>query len=135
MAYAGNKIPYYLMGSKLQNDVEYINIDAHRGWMLHDYHRNAPNVGEPSIWPNPFPAWGRLQPDYDAWLANLRAARIDLLVVTRVNIEEGVENVADAARFSIERVWAEAHPEAFRPIYGVEQRDPQFRIFQVLPAR
>ena len=135
VAYAGNKIPYYLMGSKLQNDVEYVNIDAHRGWLLHDYHRNAPSAGEPSTWPNPFPAWGRLQPDYDAWLANLRAARIDLLVVTRVNIEEGVENVADAARFPIERVWAEAHPEAFRPLYGVARPDPQFRIFQVLPPR
>ena len=134
IAYAGHKIPYYLMGSKLQNDVQYVNIDAHRDWLPHNYHRNAPNVGEPSTWPNPFPAWGRLQPDYDAWLANLRAERIDLLVVTRVNIEEGVENVADAARFPIERVWAEAHPESFRPIYGVAQNDPQFRIFQVLPA-
>ena len=134
IAYAGHKIPYYLMGSKLQNDVQYVNIDAHRDWLPHDYHRNAPNVGEPITWPNPFPAWGRLQPDYDAWLANLRAERIDLLIVTRVNIEEGVENVADADRFSIERVWAEAHPESFRPIYGVAQNDLQFRIFQVLPA-
>ena len=134
IAYAGHKIPYYLMGSKLQNDVQYVNIDAHRDWLPHDYHRNAPLVGEPTTWPNPFPAWGRLQPDYDAWLANLRVARIDLLVVTRVNIEEGVENVADAERFPIERVWAEAHPESFRPIYGVVEHDPQFQIFQVLPG-
>ena len=135
VAYAGNKIPYYLMGSRLQNDVRYVNIDAHPGWLLHDYHRHAPAVGEPTTWPNPFPAWGRLRPDYDAWLANLRAERIDLLVVMRVNIAEGIENAADAERFPIERAWAEAHPGSFRPLYGVLEGDPQFRIYQVLPPR
>ena len=135
VAYAGNKIPYYLLGSRLQNQVRYVPVDAHRDWLLHDYHRDAANVGEPTTWPNPFPTWDRLRPDYAAWLANLRAAEVDLLVVTRVNIEEGVENVADAERFPIERVWADAHPEAFRPLYGQGGRDPYFKIYQVVPAR
>ena len=134
IAYAGHKIPYYLLGSRLQNEVQYVNIDAHRDWLLHDYHRQAASLGQPTTWPNPFPVWDRLRPDYAAWLANLRAARIDLLVVTRVNIEEGVENAADADRFPIERVWADAHPESFRPIYGRLERDPRFRIYQVIPS-
>ncbi len=134
IAYAGHKIPYYLMGSNLQNDVQYVNIDQHRDWLLHDYFQHAASSGDPTLWPNPFPAWGRLHPDYTAWLANLRAARIDLLVVTRVNVEEGVENVADRDLFPIERVWAESHPEAFRPIYGVVENDPRFKIFQVKPG-
>ena len=133
VAYAGTNIPYYLLGSKLQNEVRYVNIDAHPGWLLHDYHQNAANVGEPTTWPNPLPIWDRLRPDYDAWRANLRAERIDLLVVTRVNIPEGAANAADAERFPIERGWADAHPESFRPIYGQAEHDPWFKLYQVLP--
>ena len=31
IAYAGTKIPYYLLGSQLQSDVRYVPVDAHRG--------------------------------------------------------------------------------------------------------
>ena len=133
VAYAGTKIPYYLMGSRLQNRVRYVPVDAHPDWLLHDYHRNAASVGEPTTWPNPFPTWDRLRPDYDAWLANLRDAGIELLVVVRVVPEEGAENVADAELFPIERVWADAHPEAFRPLYGQGGRDPYLKIYEVRP--
>ena len=135
IAYAGNKIPYYLMGSKLQNDVQSVNIDAHRDWLLHDYHRNAALEGKPTTWPNPFPEWDRLRPDYDAWLANLRAKDIEILVVTRVNTDDGMQYAADRDLFTIERVWAETHPEVFRPIFGPGVPDPKIRIFQVLPPR
>ncbi len=133
LAYAGIKIPYYLLGGRLQNEVRYINVDAHRDWLMHDYHRAAPGRGLPETWDNPFPGWDRLRPDYRAWLANLRAEAIQILVVARVNPAEGPHNVADREWFPIERAWADAHPEAFEPIYGVDPRDPKIRLYRVLP--
>jgi hypothetical protein len=129
VAYAGTNIPYYLLGVGLRNDVRYVNVDAHRDWLLHDYHRAAIARGEPN-WPNSRPGWDRADPDLRAWLANLDAERIQLLVVTRVNPGEGVHNVADADLFPIERQWAESHPELFEPLYGVKERDPFFRLYR-----
>lgn len=134
VAYAGTNIPYYLFGSGLRNSVRYVNVDAHRGWLLHDYHRAAAARGRAN-WPHPRPGWDRARPDYDAWLANLRAARIELLVVTRADPNEGPHNIADALGFPIERTWAERHPDAFAPLYGVAERDPFFRLYRVLPPR
>jgi hypothetical protein len=130
VAYAGTNIPYYLQGAGLRNDVRYINVDAHRDWLLHDYHRAAVNRGEPT-WPNSRPGWDRARPDFQAWLSNLQAEQIQLLVVTRVNPAEGPHNVADADRFPIERGWAESHPELFEPLYGVSERDPFFRLYRL----
>ena len=127
MAYAGTNIPYYLLGAGLRNEVRYVNVDGHRDWLMHDYHRDAMARGEPT-WPNSRPGWDRAQPDFQAWLANLQAEGIQLLVVTRVNPAEGPHNVADADRFPIERGWAESHPEFFEPLYGVA------RTGSVLPA-
>ncbi|MDR3638100.1 MAG: glycosyltransferase family 39 protein [Isosphaeraceae bacterium] len=129
VAYAGTDLPYYLLGAGLRNEVRYVNVDAHRDWLMHDYHRAA---GYPA-WPGPRPGWDRLHPDYDAWLANLRAERIQLLVVTRANPNEGRHNIADREGFPIERVWADAHPETFEPLYGEVERDPRFRLYRVRP--
>ena len=57
VAYAGTNLPYYLLGTHLRNEVRYININAHPGWLLHDYHRDARRQGLPT-WPNPWPGWG-----------------------------------------------------------------------------
>jgi Dolichyl-phosphate-mannose-protein mannosyltransferase len=134
VAYAGTNIPYYLLGNGLRNEVRYINIDRHRDWLLHDYHREARALGEGN-WPNSRPGWDRIQPDFPAWLDNLAAERIELLVVTRVNPAEGAHNVADAENFPIERQWAESHPERFKPLYGQREHDPWFRLFQVRPFK
>jgi hypothetical protein len=112
--------------------VRYINVDGHRDWLLHDYHRRAKAEGTPT-WPDPRPGWDRIRPEYNAWLANLRAERIQILVVARANPAEGVHNVADAEGFPIERGWADAHPETFAPLYGVIERDPLMRIYRVRP--
>ncbi|WP_435015886.1 glycosyltransferase family 39 protein [Tundrisphaera sp. TA3] len=133
IAYAGTNIPYYLMGGDLRNEVRYINIDAHRDWLMHDYHRAASSLGLPETWPNPYPGWDRMRPDYAAWLANLRAAGIEILVVARANVSEGSHNVADAEGFPVERGWAESHPESFQPLYGVNPPDPLFRFYRVAP--
>jgi hypothetical protein len=132
IAYAGTDIPYYLLGAGLRNEVRYVNVDAHRDWLLHDYHGAARRRGS-STWPNPRPGWDRLHPDYDAWLTNLRSERIQLLVVARAKPEEGPHNVADPQSFPIERQWAESHPETFEPLYGVSEHNPEFRIYRVRP--
>jgi Dolichyl-phosphate-mannose-protein mannosyltransferase len=130
VAYAGTNIPYYLLGDGLRNEVRYINIDRHREWLLHDYHHDALERGE-GHWPNSRPGWDRMQPEYEAWVENLDAERIELLVVTRVNPREGSHNVADREGFPIERVWADLHPERFEPLYGLRERDPWFRLYRV----
>ncbi|MGE3817925.1 MAG: ArnT family glycosyltransferase [Isosphaeraceae bacterium] len=134
IAYAGTNLPYYLFGPGLRNEVRSINVDAHRGWLLHDYHREASaRANEPVTWNHPRPGWDRMRPDYQAWLANLHAEGIDLLVVARANPVEGPHNVADAEGFPIERVWADAHPEAFTLLYGPESGDPLYRLYRVNP--
>ncbi|APW64012.1 ArnT family glycosyltransferase [Paludisphaera borealis] len=130
VAYAGTNIPYYLMGSGLRNDVRYVNIDGHPDWQMHDYHRQSRQQGQ-GLWPSSRPGWDRIGGDYEAWLANLEADRIQLLVVTRANPGEGPHNVADTENFPIERHWADAHPEVFEPLYGIAEHDPWFRLYRI----
>jgi hypothetical protein len=134
VAYAGTNIPYYLLAPGLRNEVRYVNVDVHRDWLLHDYHRDAIARGL-GLWPNSRPGWDRLRPDYRAWVDNLDAEGIQLLVVTRVNPAEGPHNVADAEGFPIERGFADAHPERFIPLYGQAERDPWFRLYRVIRPR
>jgi len=130
VAYAGTNIPYYLMGTGLRNDVRYVNVEGPPGWLMHDFHRRALAEGR-GEWPNARPGWDRERPNFDDWLANLRAERIQLLVVTRVNPGEGAHNVADAEGFPIERAWADARPDIFEPLYGSREGDPWFRLYRV----
>ena len=84
----------------MKNEVRYVNINDHRGWLLHDYHREAVAAGRPN-WPGDMPGWDREVRDFDAWLDNLDAERIDLLVVARHNRDEP---------WPIERRWADRAP-------------------------
>lgn len=132
IAYAGTDLPYYLMGSGLRHEVRYININAHRDWRLHDYHQEARSLGVPDLH-GPRPGWNRLNHDERAWLANLRAERIEWLVATRANPSEGPYNIADPQGFPIERQWADAHPETFELAYPLLEPDPLFRIYWIVP--
>lgn len=134
IAYAGTNLPYYLMGKDFRHHVEYVNVDGHRDWILHDYHRDAIARGDRPTWDHPRPGWDRIHPDYDGWLANLRARGIQLLVVAAANPDEGPFNLADPERFTIERVWADAHPDVFEPLYGQNPPDPLMKIYRVMPA-
>jgi hypothetical protein len=134
VAYAGTNLPYYLLGNNLRNHVSYVNVDEHRDWLLHDYHRLARRRGHGN-WPNPRPGWDRERPDYDAWVRNLESAGIQLLVVTRVNTSEGSHNVADREGFPIERRWADSHPDRFEPLYGGAEHDPWFRLYRFRQSR
>jgi hypothetical protein len=133
VAYAGTNFVYYLMGRGQRHDVAYVNVDAHRGWLLHDYHREAISQGLPD-WPDPRPGWDRLRTDYGAWLANLAAERIDFLFVARPDPSDGRFNLADREGYPIERVWADAHPEAFTLAYGPADGEPVARIYRVHPS-
>ena len=135
VAYAGTNLPFYLMAARLRNDVVYVPVDAHADWLLHDYHRTAADRGDPPLWDTPRPGWDRLHPDYASWRKNLLALRIDLLVVARCVPEEGPFNVADAEEFPIERVWADAHPEAFERIFPKSETGDRMRVYRVTKAR
>lgn len=140
VAYAGTNLPYYLMGRGYRNDVRYVSIDERRDWLMHDYHRAAA-LADPrmALWPYPRPGWDRLRPDYDAWLANLRAEGIDYLVLAKPGPDEGLFNIYNgnedliAGGFTIEAAWAASHPEAFKLLHGED--DPEMWIYEVLPAR
>src|SRR5262249_14298104 len=95
IAYGGTKLPYYLLGIGLRNELCYVNLDEHGGWLMHDYHRQAQRLGRPT-WPNPWPAWDRLHADYGQWLANLEARKIDLLVVASMGRPKGALPDADS---------------------------------------
>ncbi|MDB5351836.1 MAG: family glycosyltransferase, 4-amino-4-deoxy-L-arabinose transferase [Planctomycetota bacterium] len=131
VAYAGTNLPYYLMAGGLRNDVSYVNIDAHPDWLLHDYHLSARDRGDPPVWDSPRPGWDRIHPDYNAWLANLRARRIQFLVVAEANPFDGPFNIADTERFPIERSWADDHPELFELVYPRNSPDPRMRIYRL----
>ena len=131
----GPTCPYYLQGFRVRNEVRYVNIDGHRDWLMHDYQREAIRTGSgPATWPLPRPGWDRLRPDYRGWLANLRAEKIQLLVVTRANFHEVTQAIDGATGFPIERRWADAHPEAFDLLYGEQPVDPEFRLYRIKPA-
>jgi hypothetical protein len=130
IAYAGTNLVYYLMGRGQRHGVAYVNVDAHRGWRLHDYHREAIARGEPN-WPDPRPRWDRLHPDYGAWLANLEAERIDYLFVASQHSIDDLFDIADSEGYPIERAWADVHPESFTLVYGPADGDSVARIYRV----
>jgi hypothetical protein len=134
VAYAGTNLPYYLLGRGLRNEVRYVNVDRHRDWLLHDYHWEA-RAGGQGHWPNSRPGWDRIHPDFQAWLDNLDAEGIQLLVVARLNTDAGIHNAADPDRFPIERQWADSHPARFEPLYGAREQDPWFRLYRVRRPR
>ncbi|WP_165073950.1 phospholipid carrier-dependent glycosyltransferase [Paludisphaera rhizosphaerae] len=133
VAYAGTNIPYYLMGTNLRNEVRYVNVEGPADWLIHDFHRRALAEGR-GEWTNARPGWDRERPDFNAWLKNLRAEGVQLLVVTKVNPGEGSHNVADAQGFPVERGWADSHPDVFEPLYGPREGDPWFRLYRVRPG-
>jgi hypothetical protein len=129
VAYAGTNLPYYLFGSRLQNTVQYVNIDRHPTFAMHDYHRRYFDRGV-GLATSPTPDWDRREPDESAWLENMRNQQIDLLFVGFVNRSGGMHNVYDSEGFPIERTWADNNPQLFQPIHI----DPRTRLYAVKAA-
>jgi hypothetical protein len=113
VAYAGTNLPYYLLGLGLRNDVQYVNINDHADWLPHDYHRDRLRRGLFELAQDPWPQWYRTHSDFESWLANLRARRIEFLFIGRENRHGRLETVGTLPQFPIERVWADAHPDTF----------------------
>lgn len=130
VAYSGTNLAIYLMGPKLANRVEYVNVNDHADFMTHDYHLEQP-AGK-RRWDDPRPTWERLIVDYDAWRKNLMEKGIELVVVARANPDEGRANPYDRQGFPIERTWMDSHPDQFRPVYGTRENDPEMRIYEVI---
>jgi hypothetical protein len=126
VAYAGTNLPYYLFGRQLQNQVSYVNVNAHADFRLHDYHRLFASRGEP-LATNSTPDWDRRETDELAWLENLRGREIDLLFIGFTNAAGGQHNFYDAEGFPIERTWADRHPEAFTLLHA----DARTRLYAV----
>jgi hypothetical protein len=114
VAYAGTNLPYYLLGVGLRNQVHYININGDPDWLPHDYHHQRLGAGTFRLADDPFPQWHRAQPDFNAWVANLRSRRIEFLFVARENRHGRLERFPGVLPpFPIEREWADAHPALF----------------------
>jgi Dolichyl-phosphate-mannose-protein mannosyltransferase len=108
VAYSGNNLPFPLAGTDLSNDVRYVNVAGAPGELLHDFARRAAPARA-----GPEPAPYREGARYEVWLANLRAARREVLFVATLyaGVRRTIEHDADG--FPVERVWADAHPETF----------------------
>jgi hypothetical protein len=124
VAYTGNNLPFPLAGAGLSNDVRYVNVAGAPGDRLHDFARRAPGVPA-----GPEPAPYRDGARYDVWLANLRAARRDVLFVAALFPEVRATIASDADGFPIERAWADAHPDLFVLRFA----SPAARVYGVRP--
>jgi hypothetical protein len=94
---------YPAMGPGLERRALYVNV-------------NAANLDEAAAYPLCQP---RVQPDAAAWIANLRAAGVRWLDLTRT----------PPFPFAMENDWARAHPELFVPRFS----DPTNLIYELLP--
>ncbi|MBI4864039.1 MAG: hypothetical protein HY815_27845 [Candidatus Riflebacteria bacterium] len=101
VACAGFPDSYFLAGQYLHRKVLYVNINAGRDWLYHQY----PNGDY------------RREPDYACWLGNLRASGVRYLVTAYYGL----------SGFPIEHHWASTHPADFEPIL-VEDRCRLFRL-------
>ena len=134
VAYAGTNLPYYLFGVGLRNEVRYVNVDRHADWAEHDYHHDGGSPWARPIYDHPWPQLHRAHPNYDDWLANLRAANIDLLFVARENMHGKAFRGPGPAPYPIERAWAQAHPESFTflgPRFDPNGPLPQAMVYRV----
>ena len=139
MAYAGTNLPYYLFGSGLRNDVQYININSGLEDLPHDYHRRFERRPDFRLADNPWPQWYRAEVDFDAWLANLRRRNIELVFIARENRHGRLESTPGGLpQFPIEREWADAHPELFvdlGPFSYAPGTIPWVRVYRLVPTR
>ncbi|MEW5946908.1 MAG: hypothetical protein AB1742_11990, partial [bacterium] len=126
IAYAGNSSPYGLYGSRLMNDVLYVNVDG-SDKNFHDYarelaaDRRVRRPGEYRIRDSLGLFWiFRGERDFRKWYAALLRKEVDYLFVSRHFYRGIVET-------TVEEAWAEAEPELFR----LKFHDGDIRIYEV----
>jgi len=124
VAYTGNNLAFPLTGDGASNDVRYVNVAGAPDDLFHDFARRAPEAcGGPE--PAPYRAGAR----YETWLANLRAARREVVFVAALDPAVRATIAADADGFPVERAWADAHPGVFTLRFA----SPAARVYGVLP--
>jgi hypothetical protein len=119
VAYTGNNLPFPLRGADLANDVRYVNVAGRPGDRVHDF----PAPANPGPEPAPYQDGAR----FETWLANLRAARTEVLFVAALYPSVRRTIAADADGFPVERAWADAHPSLFH----LRHATPAARVYEV----
>jgi hypothetical protein len=136
IANTGNNLPYPLFGEHLSNQVSYVNIDRHAEWRLHDYARVRSRAGattrhdlaRPSgqLMPLPElrpaseasrPRYERWEGTAEAWIRNLRAAKVTHLFVSVLSAYEIDYVWHNAEGFPVEDEWAHADPHTFTLLF------------------
>jgi len=127
LAYAGHNIPYHLYGRKWENEVFYVNIDAHLDWKFHDYDLYERQKSDYEVPHTPKTAYYRKRPSYEAWLANLRALDIDYLFIYTLHPVEKSYMIHDEENFPLENIGAGEHAEDFTLVFS----NPSVRLYRL----
>lgn len=135
IAFCGSNrtLPYY--GRTLSNKVRYVNVNRGRDRLFHDHVFQFDEDETPLLEDRNGVAYYRRHKHYPAWIANLDAAGVDLLIVdqlvpwNRPEIKKDRMNkyVCDQQYFPIESIWAERHTEKFKRVYA----SPIVRIYEI----
>jgi hypothetical protein len=134
VAYTGTNLAFPLAGERLANRVAYVNVAGAPDDRLHDFGRRSPGPCDtrraaPNCIDNPEPAPYRDGANAAVWLANLRAARTEILFVAALYPIVRRVVAADADGFPIERAWADARPAQFHLRYA----SAAARVYEVAP--
>ena len=119
VAYTGTNLAFPLAGERLSNDVRYVNVAGAPGDRLHDFGPPGDGTAEPAPY--------RRGASAGAWLANLRAARTEVLFVAALYPGVRRNITADSDGFPIERAWADARPDTFHLLHAW----PSARVYAV----
>lgn len=131
ISYAGNNVPYRLMGRRLANRVAYANVSGAHDWMFHDFELKARQSAGYERPKTAKPGFDRKNPDLQAWLGNLAKERVGYLFVSILSEEESSYIDHDTEGFPIERFWADSDPNRFRLLF----HNPFTRIYAVQAVR
>jgi len=127
VAYAGNNMPYPLLGPRLDRKAAYVNVNRHPEDAFHDYAKLA----AAARWNTPEPAPYRLELDTRSWWNNLQLEKVDYLMVTRLAEAELVNIEHDEKGWPTEKSWADQYSELFDLVYA----DPYARVYRVMLSR
>lgn len=128
IAYAGNNVPYHLMGRSWQHRAYYVNDTGSPDALYHDFFAQCRARGScpnPQLTDKPSGLWR--SDDIANWMQNLQTTQTDFLFVARLELGEAVVLSHDGAGFPSERSWADAHPDIFQPVYIL----PAVRIYRI----
>lgn len=127
VAFTGTDLSFGLFGPGLRNRAVYVNVNRFGNYRFHEHLARIKKEGRWFAPPNDRINFHREDPDYNGWLANLRAAKADFLFASVIHQTDRGWIPHDKEFFPIERAWADSHPETFRPVWG----NSQTRIYRI----